>query len=69
MVGATVTVTETWNGTTKTLTATTSTSGVASFMWQKAQPGTYTATVTTLSAGVSVWDTSKGVTSATYTFL
>jgi len=69
VAGAKVTLTERWSGgTSKTFTAKTSTTGVASLTWQKAKKGTYTATVTGLSS-VNVWATSQGVLSASCTLV
>ena len=70
MVGATVTLTESWSGgqTRSNMTATTNSSGVATFVWQKAQPGTYTATVVAVYAGTNFYDSTKNVvTTASYT--
>jgi thermitase len=69
VAGATVTLADSWSGgTTMTFTAKTNTRGVFSFTWQNAAKGTYTAEVTRLIS-VAVWDTSHGITSASYDLL
>jgi len=54
-------------GKTWTLSGSTSTNGIATFMVQKASRGTYLVTVTRVYAGVNYWDMTKGVNSASYT--
>ena len=54
-------------GKTWTLSGSTSTNGIATFMVQKASRGTYPVTVTRVYAGVNYWDMTKGVNSASYT--
>ena len=48
-------------------TGTTDTSGTTSFVLTRAPAGTYTATVTALTLAGYTWDTTQGVTSASYT--
>jgi len=50
-----------------TFSGTTDSTGVASFALLKAAQGDYVATVTGLSASSYMWDTSRGVTSASFT--
>ncbi len=50
-----------------TFSGSTDSTGTVSFTLQKAQKGTYVATVTALVASGYSWDTSRGVASATYT--
>jgi thermitase len=69
VAGVVVTLAETWNGsTTKTFSGTTGGSGTVTFVWQKAQRGTYVATLTGLSSTSHAWDHANGVLSATFTF-
>jgi len=68
LAGVAVTLTETWNGTsTKTFSGTTNNSGTVTFVWQKAQRGTFVATLTGLSLTSHIWDNTQGVLTASFT--
>ena len=55
------------SGQTWAFSGVTDSSGLCSFTVSKAPAGSYTATVSGLTAGGYIWDTERGVTSASYT--